>query len=321
MNLFRWIASFALALAAAAAGAQIYPARPVTIVVPFPPGGPTDITARTLAAALSSQLGQQFVVDNKPGAGGTVGSAFVAKAAPDGYTLLWGGTSPLAVAPHLYTPPPYEPLDAFAPVSLAARAPLVLAAAASLKASNVRELITLAKIAPGRLNFASAGNGTSTHLAGELFKSRAGIDIVHVPYKGGGPALQSLLGAQTELIFETPSIVLPQVKGGKLKALAVTSAQRHRLMPELPTVAESGLPGFDATVWFGLVAPAGTPPDIAQQLSAELQRAAASRELQETFTKAGFDSIANSPQAFREWIRDEYAKWGAVVRASGARAN
>ena len=315
------LASAAAAAVAPGTSAQSYPSKPVTIVVPFPPGGPTDITARTLAALLANQLGQQFVVDNKPGAGGTLGSGLVAKAPPDGYTLLWGGSSTLAVAPSLFSGLSYDPVKSFAPVSLAASGPLVLAATPMLQANNLRELIALAKSAPGRLNFASAGTGTSTHLTGELFKSQAGIDIVHVPYKGGGPALNDVLGGQVQLIFETLTIVLPHVKAGKLKAFAVTGSTRHPLIPEIPTVAESGFPGFESTVWFGLVAPAGTPREIVQRLGAEIHRAASSRELQETFAKQGLDTVANSPEAFEEWIRGESVKWGQVVRASGAKAN
>lgn len=319
-------ALLALAYAAAAsvapgAGAQSYPSKPVTIVVPFPPGGPTDITARTLAAALSNQLAQQLIVDNKPGAGGTVGSGLVAKAQPDGYTLLWGGSSTLAVAPSLYRNLSYEPLKSFSPVSLAASGPLLLAGPSSLQANDLRELISLAKSAPGRLNFASAGTGTSTHLTGELFKSQANLDIVHVPYKGGGPALQGVLGGQVQLIFDTLAIILPHVRSGKLKAFAVTSANRHPLIPDIPTVAESGFPGFESTVWFGLVAPAGTPREIVQRLSVEMRNAAASPELQETFARQGLDIVTNTPDAFAEWIRAETVKWTQVVRSSGATVN
>lgn len=300
-------------------GAQSYPAKPVTIVVPFPTGGPTDVTARMLAAALSTQFSQQFVVDNKPGAGGTLGSGMVAKAQPDGYTLLWGGSSTLAVAPSLYRNLSYDPLKSFAPVSLAASGPLVFAAAASVQANDVRELIALAKSAPGRLNFASAGTGTSTHLTGELFKSRANINIVHVPYKGGGPALNDVVGGQVELIFETLAIVVPHVKSAKLKAFAVTSPSRHPLIPDVPTIAESGFPGFESTVWFGLVAPAGTPREVVQRLSAEIRSAAATPEMRNAIAKLGLETAANTPEAFTEMIKEESVKWSQVVRASGAR--
>lgn len=315
------LASVAAASLAPGASAQGYPSKPVMIVVPFPTGGPTDITARMLAAALSNQLGQQFIVDNKPGAGGTMGSGLVAKAPPDGYTLLWGGSSTLAVAPSLYRNLPYEPLKSFSPVSLAASGPLLLAGTSSLQANDLHELIALAKSAPGRLNFASAGTGTSTHLTGELFKSQANVDIVHVPYKGGGPALKDVLGGQVQLIFDTLAIILPHVRSGKLKAYAVTSANRHPLIRDIPTVAELGFPGFESTVWFGLVAPAGTPRDIVQRLSAEIRSAAAALELQETFARQGLDTVTNSPDAFAEWIRAEIVKWTQVVRNSGATVN
>lgn len=313
------LAGVAAATIASSIRAQSYPSRPVTIVVPFPPGGPTDITARRLAAALSSQFGQQFVIDNKPGAGGTVGTAFVAKAQPDGYTLLWGGTSTIAVAPSLYRNLTYEPLKDFLPVSLAASGPLLLAGTPSLPANNLKELITLARAAPSKLNFASAGTGTSTHLTGELFKARANIDIVHVPYKGGGPALNDVLGGQVQLIFDTLAIILPHVKSGKLRAFAVTSANRHPLIPDIPTVAESGFPGFESTVWFGMLAPAKTPREVVTRLSAEMRSAAARPDLQETFSSQGFDTVSNTPDAFAELIRSETAKWTEVVRVSSSK--
>jgi tripartite-type tricarboxylate transporter receptor subunit TctC len=313
------LACVAAATIASSIRAQTYPSRPVTIIVPFPPGGPTDITARRLAAALSSQFGQQFVIDNKPGAGGTLGTAFVAKAQPDGYTLLWGGTSTIAVAPSLYRNLTYEPLKDFSPVSLAASGPLLLAGTPSLPANNVKELIALARTAPSKLNFASAGTGTSTHLTGELFKAKANIDIVHVPYKGGGPALNDVLGGQVQLIFDTLAIVLPHVKSGKLRAFAVTSAKRHPLIPDIPTVAESGFPGFESTVWFGMLAPARTPREVVMRLSAEMRGAAARPELQETFSSQGLDTISNTPDAFAELIRTETAKWTEVVRVSGSK--
>jgi tripartite-type tricarboxylate transporter receptor subunit TctC len=312
--------AFTVSAAPGIACAQDYPSKPVTLVVPFPPGGPTDITARTLAAALSTQLGQQFVVENKPGAGGTLGSGLVARAQPDGYTLLWGGTSTLAVAPSLYRSLPYEPLKSFSPVSLAASGPLLLAGSPALQANDLREFVSLAKSARGRLNFASAGTGTSTHLTAELLKSQANIDLVHVPYKGGGPALAGVLGGEVQVIFDTFAILLPHVRSGKLKAFAVTSPNRHPLIPEIPTVAESGFPGFESTVWFGLVAPAGTPREIVQRLSAGIRAAAASPALREAFAKHGLDTINSTPEMFAEWIRTETAKWTQVVRASGARA-
>jgi tripartite-type tricarboxylate transporter receptor subunit TctC len=310
-------AAACLAAVPLAAHAQGYPNKPVRLVVPYPPGGPTDIVARVVAQKLSEQTGQQFIIDNRPGAGGNTGAELVARSAPDGYTLVVATTAH-AINPSLFKSLGYKLTKDFAPVSLLTSGPLVIVANPDLPASNVTELIALAKARPGGLNFASSGNGQSTHLAAELFASMAGVKMTHIPYKGSAPALTDVMGGQAQLMFDTMLSAMPQVKGGKLKALAVTSAKRSAAAPDLPTVAESGLPGYEAIAWNGLLAPAGTPPEVVARLSAELKKALALPEVKDKFEAQGFAATWNTPEAFGSFMNAEVQKWAQVVKVSGA---
>jgi len=312
-------AAFGALGAALAAGAlaQGYPAKPVKVVVPYPPGGPTDIVARVVSQKLSEQTGQQFVVENRAGAGGNIGAEAVARAGADGYTLLVATTAH-AINPSLFKQLGYDLQKDFAPVSQLTGGPLVIVANPSLPAKNVKELIALAKSKPGRLNYASSGNGQSTHLSAELFSSMAGIKMNHVPYKGSAPALTDVIGGQADLMFDTMLSAMPQVKTGKLRALAVTSAARSPAAPELPTVAESGLPGYEAIAWNGLLAPAGTPKDVVAKLNAEVKKALEVPEVKERFAAQGFGAAWSPPEQYAAFIQSELAKWAKVVKASGA---
>jgi len=304
-------------LASATALAQSYPAKPVRVVVPYPPGGPTDIVARVVSQKLTEQTGQQFLVENRAGAGGNIGAEAVARAPADGYTLLVATTAH-AINPSLFKQLGYDLQKDFAPVSQLTGGPLVIVANPSLPAKDVRELIALAKAKPGALNFASSGNGQSTHLSAELFSSMAGIKMNHVPYKGSAPALTDVIAGQADLMFDTMLSAMPQVKTGKLKALAVTSAARSPAAPDLPTVAESGLPGYEAIAWNGLLAPAGTPKDVVATLNAELKRTLELPEIRERFAAQGFGAAWSPPEKFSAFIQAELAKWAKVVKASGA---
>ncbi|KNZ34113.1 MAG: MFS transporter [Methylibium sp. NZG] len=320
----------------AAAGASLLPAalraqtawpnKPVRIVVPFAPGGTTDILARALAPELGKAFGQSFIVDNKPGAGGNVGADLVAKSATDGYNLLMGTVGTQAINPALYPKMPYDAARDFAPITLVAGVPNVLvmnpAKAEALKINSVADLIAYARKNPGRLNMASSGNGTSIHLSGELFKTLTGTFMVHIPYRGSGPALLDLVGGTMDLMFDNLPSALPQIKAGKLKALAVTSAQRSAAVPDLPTVAEAGpIKGFDASSWFGLLAPAGTPADVVNRLQQESAKALASPALKERLLAQGAIPGGNTPAEFAAYIAAEATKWAAVVKASGAKVD
>jgi tripartite-type tricarboxylate transporter receptor subunit TctC len=305
------------ALLAATALAQAYPAKPVKVVVPYPPGGPTDIVARVLSQKLAEQTGQQFVVENRAGAGGNIGAEAVARAPADGYTLLVATTAH-AINPSLFKSLGYDLQRDFAPVSQLTGGPLVIVVNPSLPARNVRELIALAKSRPGGLNLASSGNGQSTHLSAELFNSMAGIRMNHVPYKGSAPALTDVIAGQADLMFDTMLSAMPQVKTGKLRALAVTSSTRSAAAPDLPTVAESGLPGYEAIAWNGLLAPAGTPKDVVAKLNAELKKALDTPEVKERFAAQGFGAAWGPPDRFATFLQSELAKWAKVVKASGA---
>ena len=303
------------------AAAQAYPIKPIHLVVPFPPGGPTDIVGRLVAQKLSDALGQPVVVENRPGAGGTVGSAAVAKASPDGYTLLYGSTSTLAIAPSLYPKAGYDPMKDFAPISLVSRGPIILAVNANVPAKSLREFIALAKSQPGKINYGSAGSGTPPHLAAELFKSVAGVDLLHVPYKGGAPAISDLAGGQVQVIFEGLPSLLPHIKSGKVRALAITGQKRDAALPDVPTMAEAGLAGYDANFWSGLVAPAGTPRDAIERLNGVLVKALASTEVREALARQGLEAAGTSPAEFAKFIAAEIEKWGRVVKASGAKVD
>lgn len=311
----------AIALGLGTAGAALaqdsYPAKPVKLVVPYPPGGPTDTVARVIAQRLQTQTGQPFVIENLAGAGGNTGAAAVARSTPDGYTLLVATTAH-AINPSLFKNLSYDFGKDFAPISQLTAGPLVIVVNPAVPAKTVGELIGLAKSRPGELNFASSGNGQSTHLSAELFNTTAGIRMRHVPYKGSAPALTDTMGGQTQVMFDTMLSAMPHVKGGRLRAIAVTSAQRSPAAPDLPTVAES-LPGFEAIAWNGLLAPAGTPPAVIAKLSAELRTAMAAPEVRERFEAQGFAAAWATPDAFAGFMRAEIAKWAKVVQVSGAK--
>ena len=313
-----------LALAAAcfavAVGAQPYPNRPVKMIVPFAPGGATDIIARTVAQKLADRLGQSVVVENKPGAGTTVGNAEVAKARPDGYTLLFAPT-PFVISQVVYPTLPYDPKKDFAPVSLLATSPFILVVNQSVASANLAELVAQAKSKPGSLTFCSAGNGTVPHLAGELFKLRAGVDIVHVPYKGGGPAIVDLVGGQVNMMFATPIEVAQHVQSGKLRVLGATSLKRLAAFPDVPTLAESGYPGFEVASFFGVLAPAGTPPEIVDKLATELAAVMDLPEVRERFAAQSADANVQGPEAFARFLDTERDKWADIVKRSGAKVD
>jgi tripartite-type tricarboxylate transporter receptor subunit TctC len=321
------VALAAAALASRSLRAQgAWPARPVRVVVPFAPGGTTDILARALAPELAKAFGQSFIVDNRAGAGGNVGADIVAKSAPDGYTLVMGTVGTQAINPSLYPKMPYDAAKDFAPITLVAGVPNVLvmnpAKAKAAGITDVRSLIAYARANPGKLNMASSGNGTSIHLAGELFKSMTGTYMVHFPYKGSGPALLDLVGGTMDLMFDNLPSALPHVKAGKLVALAVTSSERSAALPDVPTVAEAGpVKGYEATSWFGLLAPAGTPADIVQRIQQESAKALASPALKERLLSQGAIPSGNTPAEFGRFIAAETKKWAAVVKASGAKVD
>jgi tripartite-type tricarboxylate transporter receptor subunit TctC len=312
-------AAAALGLAPADAGAQGFPSKPVKLVVPFPPGGPLDVIGRLIAQKLSEAWGQSVVIDNRPGAGGNIGAEVVAKSPPDGYTVVMGALSTHAVNPHLFAKMPYDPVKDFAPITLVAITPNVLVVNPSLPVVSVKDLIAYAKAHPGQLAFGSGSNGSAGHLTGELLKADAGIDMVHVPYKGGAPATQALLAGDTQLMFDNLANAMPQVKAGKVKALAVTTAQRSRLAPELPTMAEAGVPGFDISTWFGLLAPAGTPREVIMKWNTEVTRILNAPDMRERFTAQGAEPAPTSPEQFATFIQEELAKYGRIVKASGAK--
>jgi tripartite-type tricarboxylate transporter receptor subunit TctC len=317
--LFRCAASALVAAFAAAAWAQPYPSRPIRIVVPFPAGGTTDLIARAAGQKLTESLGQPVVVDNRPGAGGNIGAELVAKSPPDGYTLLMGTVGTHAINASLYPKMPYDHVRDFAPIILVAGVPNVLVVNPSLPVNSVQELIAYGKANPGKLNFASSGNGTSIHLSGELFKTMTGVQMAHIPYKGSSPALQDLAGGQVQLMFDNLPSALPLIKAGRLKALAVTSKTRAPALPDVPTVAESGLPGFEASSWFGLLAPAGTPQPVIAKVNAEIARWLATPEAREKLTAQGANVVGGTPEDFARHIAAETAKWQKVVKESGAK--
>jgi tripartite-type tricarboxylate transporter receptor subunit TctC len=299
--------------------AQDYPSRPVKIVVPYPAGGSNDIIARILAQKLSERVGQQFFVENRGGAGGNIGAESVASSEPDGYSLLLSAPGPLTSNVALYKNLPFDPTKAFAPVALVAQVPIVLMVHPSVAAKNVKELIALAKAKPGTINFGSSGNGSTNHLAGELLKSMAGINIVHVPYKGAAPAMNDLVAGHIPVMFDNMPAVLPQVAGKKVNAIAVAGATRASAMPDVPTVAESGVPGFDASAWFGLVAPAKTPPAVLKKLEGEIAAILKMPDVQKRFTELGAEPGKVSGAAFGKFLADETVKWTKVIQTSGAK--
>jgi len=312
--------SLALALFAGAATAQAYPAKPIRLIVPFPPGGGTDIAARTIANKLSESVKWTFVVENKPGAGGNLGVEQAVKSPADGYTLVIGQTSNLAINPTLYAKLPYDPLKDLSPVALIVSAPVVLVVALNSRYASLGDLLAAAKTDPGGVTFASPGNGTVSHLTGELLQRAAGVKLTHVPYKGASQALTDTLGGQVQSFMSSVPSALSQIRAGRLRAIAVTSAQRAQELPEVPTIAESGYRGFEASTWYGLLAPAGTPMTIIARLNVEVNRLLKTAEVRERLAAEGGEVLGGSPEQFALFLKAEHAKWGRVVRESGARA-
>ncbi len=316
----RWLFLFSL-LVTTSALAQPYPSRPVRLVVPLSPGGFADTPTRMLAPRLSEQLGRQFFVENRPGAGGTIGWDYVAKAAPDGYTLGITGST-LLIGAHLYKKVPYDALKDFTHITMMASGPYVLVVnPQKVPASSVRELIAAAKAQPGAIDYASSGNGSSQHLVGALFNAMAGVQLNHVPYKGSGPAMQDLLGGQVGVSFAGVPNVIGQIKGGKLRALGVTTPKRWVELPDVPTIAEAGVPDYEATLWLSVSGPAGMPASIVQRLYAEISKALQDPELQHSFRAAGVEAVAMPPEELNRYMRTENEKWGKVVRDTGATVN
>ncbi|HSQ04533.1 MAG TPA: tripartite tricarboxylate transporter substrate binding protein [Burkholderiales bacterium] len=297
--------------------AQTYPSKPIRFIVPFAPGGGGDIIVRTVAQKLTERLGQSVVVDNRTGAGGNIGTETAARSPNDGYTLLMANVAPMAINVSLYRNLPYDPVRDFTPITLMASFPNVLVVHPSVPARSIKELIALARAKPGTLTYASAGSGSTTHLAAEFFRSQAGIDLIHVPYKGGGPALVDLLAGQVTMYFGSMPASLPHITTGRLRALGVTSLQRSTAAPDIPTLAESGFPGFEAVTWIGAVAPAGVAQPIVSRLNTELTEIMHERQVRERLEAQGAEPITDTPEAFAAYIRDEIRKWATVVRQAG----
>jgi tripartite-type tricarboxylate transporter receptor subunit TctC len=310
-------ALFLAASLAAPAAAQNYPDHPVRIVIPLSPGGTTDVPGRIIAQKLSESLGQQFFVENRAGAGGTIGTDYVAKSRPDGYTLLLTA-SPFVIAPHVYKSVPYSALTDFTPVIRIATGPYVLVVHPSLGVNSVKELIALAKKQPGKIDFASSGNGGAQHLVTELFMYMAGIKLNHVPYKGSGPAQQDLMSGVVKMSFVGTPIAIPHMRSGRLKALGVSTARRSPEMPEVPTIAEAGVPGYEALVWIGVLAPAGTPREVVAKLNGEIGKLMGTDEVKKLLAPTGMEPDPDTPEQFGAYLKADYDKWGKVVRDSGA---
>jgi tripartite-type tricarboxylate transporter receptor subunit TctC len=318
----RWAlvaAGTACALSSAVIHAQAYPQKPVRMIVPYPPGGATDILARLLAAKFTEAFGQQFIAETRPGAGGVIGAELAARAAPDGYTLWVGQASNLAINQHLMKKLPYDPVKDFTPISLVATSPNLLVVHPSLPVRTTKDLIALAKTKPGAINYASAGSGSPGHLAAEYFKKVAQIDMVHIPYKGASPALLDVIAGQAQLYFTSPISAQTYVQSGRIRQIAVTSAKRFPPLPQVPSIAESGFPGFDISSWWGLLAPAGLPRDILSRLHAETLKAIDTADTKERLASQGVMISPNTPEQFSEYIRIEIANWSRIVAASGAR--
>ena len=309
--------AFVLVAAATPVIAQQYPAKAVRMIVGFPAGGTSDIMARLTGQKLSEAWGQTFIIDNRPGAGGNIGTELVAKSAPDGYTLLVSPGSTLTSNPAVYSKVPFDTVRDFAPVTIIAGVPNALVVHPSVPVNNVKELIALAKSRPGQLAYASTGAGQSTHLSAELLKLSAGINMIHVPYKGSAPALTDIVAGQVSVMFDNLPSCLPFIKSGRLKPLAVSSATRSRALPGLPTVAESGVPGFDVTVWFAVLAPAATPRDIVNRLNAEIIKAIKTPDMRERLAQQGAEPVGNTPEDFATVIKRDLAKWAKVVKDAG----
>ncbi|MBL8376402.1 MAG: tripartite tricarboxylate transporter substrate binding protein [Burkholderiales bacterium] len=320
MRLLLSVCALALAMLTAQAQAQPYPMKPIRLVVPFPPGGATDAWARIVQVRLGEALGTSILIDNRGGAGGMIGAEIVAKSAPDGYTLLLGNIANMAMNVGVYASMPYDPLRDFTPIMHTVDVNYVLVVHPGVPAANLKELVAHAKANPGRLTYGSAGAGSAPHLATELLKQRAGIFVVHIPYRGGGPMVTDLLGGQIQLGIGDQANLMPQVRAGKLRALGVGSKNRSPVYKDLPTIAEQGFPGYEAGAWQGILAPAGLPPDIARRINEALARAMALPEVREKMIGAGLEIVSSSQEQFARHIRDEIAKWVAVAKAVGAKA-
>ena len=317
----RCCAALVLVLFAGAAVAQSWPARPVRLISPFAPGGGADITSRAVAQKLAASLGQQVIVDNRGGAGGMLGVDMAAKSPPDGYTLVMGTIGPIAINPSLLSKMPYDPIRDLAPISQAAVAVNVLVVHPSLPVKSVKEFIALAKSRPNDLNYGSSGSGAADHLAGELFNAMVGVKMAHVAYKGGAPAMLDLVGGNVQLVFSTLSTATAAIEGNRVRALAVAGSQRFPGMPDLPTMSEAGLKGFEVNNWYGLFAPAGTPKDIIARVSADAAKALAMADVKKRLMDSGIIAVSSSPEAFAAYIRAETDKWGKVIRTANIKAD
>jgi len=316
-NINGFLAALSLSAVAATAWAQAYPSHTVTIIVPWPPGGPSDIAARPMAKGLSDILGQPIIIDNRGGAGGNIGTDLVTKAAPDGYTLLITSSAPVAINPSIYKKMPFNPATDLAPITNLIRVPLVLVVNPSVPAKNLQELLAYIK-SKKDMQYASSGNGTPQHLTGELFKTTAKLDMVHIPYKGSAPAITDLLGGHVPLMFDSTIAILPHIKGGKVRAIAVTGAKRSPQLPDVPTFAEAGMPGFESYAWYGFFAPAKTPKDVIDKLDAAAIKVMKTPEYQRVLEETGSEFVGDTPGNFAAFVKAETAKWGKVAKETGA---
>ena len=306
---------------ASGAIAQGYPAKPVRLIVPLAPGGGNDLLSRAISKHLTETLGQSVIIDNRPGASGIIGTETAARAAPDGYTLLMAGSGQMSINPSLYRKLPYDPFRDFTAITLVASFPSLLTVHPSLPVKNIKDLIALAKARPGQINYASSGTGSGSHLGMELFKSMAGVNLIHIPFKGAGPALTDLIAGQVSVLFNNPMSSMPYAQAGRIRAIAVTGVKRLQAMPEIPTVGESGLPGFDASVWLGLFAPAGTPADITTRIQSDVIKILRRNDVHDSFVRQGIDPAGGTTEQFTARIRADAAKWGAIIKISGARVD
>ncbi len=320
-HIARTAAALIAAAAATLATAQSYPTKPIKFIVPFPPAGSTDLSARAVAGKLGERIGQPVIIENRPGAGGNIGTDVVAKSQPDGYTLIVGTVGTHGINPSLYSKMPYDHVKDFAPVILLSKTPNVLVVNPSLPVNSVADVIKLAKSKPNELTFASSGSGTSIHLSGELFKTMAGVQMTHIPYKGSGPMLIDLISGQVNMAFDNLSASMQHIKAGKLKALATTGTQRPPNLPDVPTIAEAGLAGYDSTSWNAIFAPAGTPPAVIDRLNREIRAILESPDTRKFFTEQGAEAGGGTPAELAEFVRAETAKWQKVVKDSGAKVD
>ena len=321
MRTWRWLGAVLAIGAASAALAQSYPSKPVRLIVPFPPGGAVDFYARAVQTRLAETLGEPILIENRAGAGGMIGTELVAKSPPDGHTLLVGNIAALAMNVGLYSKMPYDPAKDLTPIMRTVAVDYALVVHPSVPAQSVAEFVAYAKANPGKVSYGSAGSGSAPHLSMELFKARAGIDLVHIPFKGGGPMVTDLLGGQIQIVIADQANLMPHVKAGKLRALAVGTLVRSAVYPDLPTIAESGYPGFEARAWQGIAGPAGLPPDIVRQLQSAIARVMAMPDVRARLVEGGLDPIVSTPEEFGEFIRAEIAKWSKLAKDVGARVD